>query len=259
MKRSLILSAVLMLLFTSCDYLIDSLSHDFSDGSATSVPTDGLVGEWLFDGDADDTSENGLNATTYGVTLTSDRNGVSSGAYSFDGSNDYIRISDNDLLDTDDAMSISVWVYPESTGTSQWVISKFYSNAIYGDYFLSFADSMEWSWQYYNYGAYSVDAEAIDVSSVYALEENSWNHLVVTYDSGVSKAYLDGTQVGSYSGVILELEPDEYSYDDIYIGKFWNNQYYFKGKMDDIRIYNRALTALEVTALYNDDGQTPAE
>ena len=56
------------------------------------VPTNGLVGWWPFNGNANDISGNGNNGTVYGATLTNDRNGNLNSAYDLDGSNDYIQI-----------------------------------------------------------------------------------------------------------------------------------------------------------------------
>ena len=57
----------------------------------TYVPTNGLVGYWPFNGNANDASGNGNNGTVNGATLTTDRNGNANSAYSFDGNNDYIE------------------------------------------------------------------------------------------------------------------------------------------------------------------------
>ena len=59
------------------------------------VPTNGLVGWWPFNGNANDESGLGNNGIVSGSTLTSDRFGNANSAYLFDGVNDYIRITDN--------------------------------------------------------------------------------------------------------------------------------------------------------------------
>jgi hypothetical protein len=57
------------------------------------VPTNGLVGFWPFNGNANDESGNGNNGTVNGATLTTDRFGVANRAYSFDGVDDFISIN----------------------------------------------------------------------------------------------------------------------------------------------------------------------
>ena len=74
------------------------------------VPTNGLVGWWPFNGNANDESGNGNNGMVNGATLTSDRCGNISSAYFLDGINDYIEVIDNNSLDINGDISISVWI-----------------------------------------------------------------------------------------------------------------------------------------------------
>ena len=73
------------------------------------VITNGLVGYWPLDGDANDTSGNGIHGTVYGAIPTSDQAGNFESAYSFDGANDYIQIPANALLNQSNDFTISVW------------------------------------------------------------------------------------------------------------------------------------------------------
>ena len=57
------------------------------------VPTNGLVGYWPFNGNANDISGNGNNGTVNGATLTSDRNGVANKSYSFDGVTNLLKLT----------------------------------------------------------------------------------------------------------------------------------------------------------------------
>jgi len=63
----------------------------------TYVPTDGLVGYWPFNGNANDESGNGNNGTVNGATLTSDRFGNSSKAFSFNGTNNFINVVNSSI------------------------------------------------------------------------------------------------------------------------------------------------------------------
>ena len=74
------------------------------------VPTNGLVGYWPFNGNANDVSGNGNNGTVNGATLTNDRNGNANSAYSFDGTTNYIEVADNNTLDLTNNYTFSVWV-----------------------------------------------------------------------------------------------------------------------------------------------------
>ena len=72
------------------------------------VPANGLVGWWPFNGNANDESGNGNNGTVSGATLTTDRFGLSNGAYSFDGISNKINVAHNSAFDFTE-FTISCW------------------------------------------------------------------------------------------------------------------------------------------------------
>ena len=85
MKKYILASAALLMLTLTCH----------SQTIPSYVPSNGLVGWWPFNGNANDESGLGNNGISSGSTLTSDRFANSNSAYLFDGVNDYIRITDN--------------------------------------------------------------------------------------------------------------------------------------------------------------------
>ena len=82
------------------------------------VPTNGLVGWWPFNGNANDESGNGNNGMVNGATLTSDRFGLANKAYAFDGASNYISINDNTTLDVSN-VTISAWFWANDYGTPE--------------------------------------------------------------------------------------------------------------------------------------------
>ena len=93
---------------------------------------------------------------------------------------------------------------------------------------------------------------------------NQWHHLTVIINSSTNasqwKCYLDGVDVGvqssDSSGTYANPGTTNWT-----IGAYYNNSYWFNGKMDEVRIYNRALSTQEVSDIYNDGGgvsPTPA-
>ena len=74
------------------------------------LPSDGLVGWWPFNGNANDESGNGNNGTVNGATLTSDINNISNQAYSFDGVNDFISIGNLTVINGNNSRSFVAWV-----------------------------------------------------------------------------------------------------------------------------------------------------
>ena len=104
--------------------------------SNSQIPSDGLVGYWPFNGNPNDESGGGNNGTAYGTTLTTDRFGNTSSAYSFDGNNDYVVVPDNNSLDfdLDEDFTVSIWVKPAvnqnfTTWDQNAILEKWTSNS----------------------------------------------------------------------------------------------------------------------------------
>ena len=76
------------------------------------VPSNGLVGWWPFNGNANDESGNNLNGTVNGASLVSDRFGSANKSYSFNGTSNYIEVADNNLLDITGSLTISCQCCP---------------------------------------------------------------------------------------------------------------------------------------------------
>jgi hypothetical protein len=225
-------------------------SYRFESG----IPTDSLVAYYPFNGDADDESGNGHDGTVYGATLTTDRDGNSNSAYDFDGINDYIEIPDDDDLSfgngsEDSPFSISIWINMDDAtdfvpfgkdGLNREYVMRFINDKIY---FYLLDNSL---------GGYIGRLYNTPITSL----EGNWIHVVATYNgSGTSEGigiYLNESRVddtdsegGSYTamenlGASLMIGLQE-------IGVIYSN-----GSIDDIRIYNRVLTAEEIESLYNE-------
>jgi hypothetical protein len=99
-KKNLLLTAVIALGFSAIT-MAQVPSY---------VPTNGMVGWWPFNGNANDESGNGNNGTVNGATLTTDRFGNANQAYSFDGVDDYIKIQNSPNF-LNQEYSVSIWFY----------------------------------------------------------------------------------------------------------------------------------------------------
>ena len=202
------------------------------------VPTSGLQGWWPFNGNAIDESVNTNDGTVNGATLTTDRFGNSNSAYSFDGISNYISTADIDLYDT---TTISAWVYP--IGTIGALIDKDMDANINSGYSLLYNNS--------TYGLYAhVGWSGIANNNIYPssnnISLNQWHHCVLTLNNGTAKFYVDGILVYTQTG----LNSTTQNNDILLFGKsVWGGNL-FSGKLDDIGIWNRALTPCEINALY---------
>lgn len=195
---------------------------------------DGLVAHYPFNGNANDESGNGNNGIVNGASLTSDRNGESNSSYYFDGTNDYIKIEHS--FNSTKEVSISVWISIDSyTSDFQAIVSSDKG----GKYVHLQAHTKG------NAAVYT-NSSSILLKPISPIPFKTWRHIVLTSKSGNIKIYEDGNVISNsnrhYSNII--------STNVINIGAGHLNKRFFKGKIDDIRIYNRALNKSEITALY---------
>lgn len=224
------------------------------------VPTKGLVLYLPMNGNALDASTFGNNGTAVNTTPVSDRFGKAGKALSFNGNSSYIRIPASTSLNLIFNKSSSCWIYlPSNASVNNYssilfkdepVNNNTYSmqmnqEAGYGvnRYKIGFAFTSSTT----NYGA--------STKQLYTNFKDQWIHLAGTYDSisGKIKIYFNGVVSDSTTVGNISSNPSNL---DLFIGCAKNNSYlsqtYFNGYLDDIRLYNRALSAKEVLSLYNE-------
>jgi len=230
--------------------VLSSLS--FGQNVPSYVPTNGLVGWWPFNGNANDESGNGNNGTVNGATLTTDRNGVANNAYSFNGINQKITVNDKSSLSFTNAIfTTSYWVNIKTPLThGAPVLCKYgiTNDFEYADFFYSNNTSSFGTWNLG--GTCGVNGTGITNTTNY---QNNW-HYIVSVHNGLAGAsiYIDGNLYISDNSSNSSCSMGNGS-GNLYFGfgGGWNQQYYFNGLIDDIAIYNRVLTQQEITDLYN--------
>jgi hypothetical protein len=210
-------------------------------GSKPQTLSDGLVGYWKMDETATtsgvvDSSGNGNDGTYVGDASTT------AGKYGrggdFDGSGDYIEISQNSSinLSTNGSFSFGYWIKVDTLTNFVGTIMKGGFQSSYGH--LLWTDGSLRA--YYSGGSY------IEVPSLTTGKIGSWLYITQTYDGDKIRIYRDGDLFFTSSGeVTLET-----STDPLYFGVSSGNQYSLDGQMDEVRVYNRALSANEVAQLY---------
>jgi len=206
------------------------------------VPTNGLIGYWPFNGNANDESGNGNNGAVNGANLTSDRFNNLNSAYSFDGVNDRIFINNSSSFDTE-SWSISAWYLTSATGHNR--ISSKSSDIVSGETNYLSIIVLEGN----VYGSASQNG---NTNNPLPIDNNltnngQWHHVVYMRGGGNFSLYVDGvlaSQVIDMFGNLANTTP-------LYFGSPASNLQFFNGKLDDIGIWNRALTQQEITNLYN--------
>ena len=241
-------------------------AKEISNANHRESLTNGLVGYWTMDGrdikwgdtgtEVKDISGNNNHGAVSGLTVASVTPGKLGQGLQFNGTSDYVSIPDTDSLSftngsgTDLPYSISVWVYMRDITQTAGMVSKWLS----GDHceYLLFIDSGTLRIQNYSWYSDPMIGRSVSLS---ASNQNKWIHITATYTGSETNAglalFVDGVRVdttntgwGTYTGTQNSDVP-------VRIGAFDGAANFLNGKIDDVRIYNRALSANEVADLYN--------
>ncbi len=207
----------------------------------------GLVGWWRLNGNAKDSSGNGNHGTVNGPTSTIGQGGSSNTAYNFDGVNDFIELP-SDGLTSFGAFSISAWAKitggptavnghgyilhrgtSVTQGTSIYWIASISTSPFYGGGVSGF-----------NTGGYTT----------VTADTTTWRLVTMTYDGTTVRVYIDGTFRTSYS---IGSITNSTSGNRIGIGGTPHDAAYRPtlGAIDDVRVYDDALTAVQVADIYS--------
>jgi hypothetical protein len=213
----------------------------------------GLVAYYPFNGNANDASGNGNNGQLQnGVQPGPDRFGNSNSAYVFDGINDYIRIPHSTSLNFSSAFSIALY-FNSIQNSLQALAGKIsYSQGI-GTQFQVGLGYSSYPGVYFGLNPPATGCNTqISVNNSYVntgtVSLSQWNCLVATFENGIQRIYLNGVLIQTANTSFSTL--NQCSNSDIQIGSWWNlDPQWFKGSIDDVRIYNRALNSSEVSTL----------
>ena len=210
------------------------------------IPTNGLVAYYPFNGNANDESGNNNNGTVNGATLTTDRNGNANKAYSFDGVDDYISAIDNNGYSTiSNVFTISIWANVNNF-TDNWftLISKTTNTNALGRFRLFLRQDNYIDGSYLS-GTFEINH---NVNLI-----NSWHHFVFRRIGVNIEIFIDNSLIGTISLNGSGFNSSNLN-DDLIIGKdYWyTDENFSNGKIDDIRIYNRALLDSEIQNLFNE-------
>ena len=222
------------------------------------VPTNGLVGYWPFNGNANDESGNGNNGVVNGATLTSDRFGNVGSSYSFNGLNNHIEVPDaNNLRLSNTDFTISIWVYHNSLNSnSNCYLSKRSITQNSSGYIFLSSNQVQNKYQFTVSNGCDPTAYSDSIARI-----GFWKNIIVSYKLAEQKIYFyqDGVLTNSTVGVNCNFQstggipyPSSANNNPLIFGEDNGliNPYWLNGKLDDIAIYNRALTPLEITQLY---------
>ena len=205
----------------------------------------GLVAYYPFNGNANDESGNGNNGTAYGATLTADRFGNANSAYSFNGTNNYIEVPYNSYFSFNYPITLTAWVYLVDNSKGG-IVGQWGYGGEGGDAYILYVSGSKLATavprsgglgHYFLYGATT-------------LTTNQWIFVSMVSDGSSVQLFVNGIQDASVALSVSNpnsMQPLKIGLEEI----FYGSQNYLNGVIDDIRIYNRALTNGEILQLYN--------
>jgi hypothetical protein len=219
--------------------------NQISFTTVVSIPTDGLVAYYPFNGNANDESPSLNNGIVSGAVLTADRNGIADKAYYFNGTDNFIKITG--ALPVTNQFTISFWAYSENASGYSNILCDGSSNAGGNDFLITFRGNDVGIRADKNAPLNYEDSSPTELQNLDLL--NKWVHVTWLMTPTYSKVFINGVE----KMTINEAGSNEGYHDDFsFIGarQVWGSpDHFFKGKLDEIRIYNRALSSTEIQTL----------
>ncbi len=228
--------------------------------SAVAGDCNGLVGAWQFNNSSNDSSGNNLTSTMTNVTSVTGQNGASNGAYSFNGADSQILMtntSQSSSLKPALPITTSLWLNASSVATLSTLFqtdqSQCSGTSLYAGMKIFLNSNGTIGIRMGNGGGCGGTSRYDKISST-VLSTGRWYHVAITADaSRVFTIYIDGVDAGgAYAGTATSLA---YTSIPSRIGASSDGTERFNGSLDDIRVYNRLLPVSEIQALYKAGAQ----
>ena len=243
---------------SNASHTLTAIAHDTSHNPATSAPvtvtvsnttaggppTTGLIGYWNFDeasgSIARDTSGSGFNGTVNGAAWTAGK--INSGL-NFNGTTNAVVTPSITLGGT---FSVSAWVNPAVTGESPYVRiaeTQYFTGLYLGTNLSGTKYKFIINWGFGSTGTCGAQFGCAEGGTI----SSGWHLVTGTFDGTTARLYVDTVLVAS--DTFTAPQPSSLP---LHIGQDYNNSGYgWQGALDEVRLYNRALTVAEVGAIFN--------
>jgi len=218
----------------------------------------GLRAYFPFNGNADDASGNDNTAASNNATLTADRHGNANSAYHFNGKDSKMRILNSPSINSTKQLSVCIWVKVDDFYKGKChvnaILMKGNADYLPGNYFIRFDDNT------YNkntdcnvkkidklhqnfYSPWTNTALSADGNPPF-IEAGKWYAVVYTYDGLTARMFVDGELKASHTDFRFNFSNE----DDLMFGRLNSAEYpyWFTGDLDEVRIYDRALSMEEI-------------
>ncbi len=213
---------------------------------------DGLIAYYPFNGNTNDESGSGNHGNVYGATLTEDRFGNPESAYRFDGQDDYVDFGHvNTNISSKFSMSADIKALQDRSDF-RVVLSKGLKSRSHFEIYIEKSRTFPYipgEFRFYSPNLQGTGASGSivgDFGSGKIVDDNTFHHLVVTYDGSKTDGLMvyEESTTGNYVDETAQF----------FIGRQTDvagGQMLFKGIIDEIRIYNRVLSKAEIKELYD--------
>jgi trimeric autotransporter adhesin len=254
MKNAIILSLIIFtIIFNGCEVVRNSPTE-----SASQLPTQGLISYYPFNGNINDESGNGNTGILYGATLTTDRFGNPNKAYNFNGGTNRIQIDISNMPIGNSSRTFSLWA-----NGNHYRTNPFWSECIlmYGGGVPTITGKDAFG-IYYNHDplltgfgiGISFDIDLYYLSSDQFFD-GQWKHIVIVYNQQTSKMtfYINNQKIDEQVQMINTVSPYYHFNIGIEQGSGGLTRPFY-GKIDDVRVYDRVLSEIEIQQLYHEGG-----
>lgn len=226
--------------------------------SLTAQIPSGAVGYWPFDNNAQDMSGNGNHGTVNGAIPAPDRFNQPNKAYRFNGVNSKIMVPHNNSVDIASGVdfTFTYWQKSYPGNHDNIIISKHYPGTWNGYNFVA-NNLLDQGYctsagHMYFYTASGASEDACSNGAI--LSDTLWHFVAGMYNatSNQSFLYIDNvmqSDIGQSSGTMSNLSNMSFGYDDD------NNNGFYNGVLDGVRMYKRLLTSLELKALFQENAE----
>ena len=211
------------------------LAMGFNSVHAQDITT-GLIGHWKFDEGsgttaADSSGNNNTGTLTNGPTWTTGKIG---NAINLDGTDDSVSVPSSGSLTIPSDITTSAWIYKSSNSGNDEIMRSGSEHR-----FKTNGDEIEWTY---------AGGDDYHITSNVNLQVNRWYHVVSVFNNTANTVVI---YVDSVAALTKTENQSATFTGPLYIGKEISAASFFHGRMDDLRLYNRALSASEIQTIYN--------
>ncbi|MCX6746681.1 MAG: LamG domain-containing protein, partial [Candidatus Pacearchaeota archaeon] len=236
---------------TATSVYVNVSTSDANEHSAFIDWNRSLVGWWSFEsvltnGTVYDNSSYGSHGTLNNHATNTTVTGIRGDALQFDGINDYINASNSNIFNLNDSFTVSVWFKTLPSGSYGVLVGRantdFYLDTGEKGFYLVVVNNSG-DYLTFNIGG-SLNSHGLYSTAVH---DNQWHHAVGVRNGTIYYLYLDGVWQETESFTIGDMSaPNE----SLLIGRSRSSGYYFNGSIDEVMIWNRALSLQEINATY---------